>query len=187
MSQHQYLDEGLRRWIITTARNNHWRVAKWYDLEDLVQDGFLCYSKCADHYKRLGRKRKPSKNDRRNFMALVKRTFENHIHDLASDRTVTAEDIVTNLRRADEEPTTCFERLAKPEPAIAEFVVMLNKAPKELLQLIAILVDDTEQGLQFANLRLRRCHMLVCHRLGLDPKGVDNLDLVRHYFKAQPA
>src|SRR5690554_2636340 len=98
-----YFDAGLKRWIRATAYKNYWRVSHWYDLEDLIQDGYMAYCTCAEHYGHLVRKRKPSAEDRRNFMALVKRTFENHIHDLATKRTVTQELPISMLQNDDDD------------------------------------------------------------------------------------
>lgn len=103
MADHPYMDEGLRRWIISYARKNHWRVEKYFGVDDLIQEGYLCYTEVCFKYRGLSRNRNPTKNNRRVFMSLVKRTFINHVTDLANARTQKQEYRVTDCMRADSE------------------------------------------------------------------------------------
>lgn len=149
MYNHVYLDEGLKRWIYRTAHRNYWRVSRWYDLDDLIQDGFLCYQKCAHKYRRLQRKRKPRKDDRRNFMALVKRAYENHIHDLASKRTVQKEYAVSRLLpiSTDLHHDQWLEQYGgHTEPA--EFLLYFNELQPKVRKVLIEAFRDVLQGKQ---------------------------------------
>lgn len=130
---------------------NHWRVAAWYDVEDLKQDGYACFYKCVERYQRLNRKRKPRKEDRRNFMALVKRTFENHIHDLARKKRLRRVEVpVSQLRLADTMTSEAwFERYGPVEEALCDVSHVLRNVPKELRQLLAALTTDADQGVRY--------------------------------------
>lgn len=66
--------------MVSTARRNLWRVAGWYDLDELISDGYLAYAICK---KRYGDK----VENRRHFMALFKLVYMSIIIDLANKRT----------------------------------------------------------------------------------------------------
>jgi len=151
-NEHVYLDEGMKRWIYATARQNHWRVARWYDLEDLIQDGFLAYQKCYVKYARLVRKRKPTKEDRRNFMALVQTTYLNYIHDLAKKR--------GSLHKVQEIPVTdlvhensemSFDDWLERQEEFqvnpdAEQQTWLSKLPTNLREIVEEALDNARKG-----------------------------------------
>ncbi len=72
------LDQKLIAWIYHEARKQHWRVAAWYDLEDLVQDAMEKVVKCRIQYPTL---------DNKHFSANVKKAFNHHIIDLSNKLT----------------------------------------------------------------------------------------------------
>lgn len=72
-------DAGVRGWIYNTARKNYWRVPPWYDLDDLVQDGYWHYARIVTRYSDV--------KSRAHMMALFKRTYLNHINDLSKKAT----------------------------------------------------------------------------------------------------
>jgi len=121
------LDRGLRGWIVNTARQNYWRVASWYQLDDLIQDGYLCYSKIAAKYETTNQK---------HFMALVQRTFSNHITDLARNRGRLNEVPVSELS---DSPDTFFDSVMEPHNEAADVAALLLDAPLEALVLLKAL------------------------------------------------
>src|ERR1700730_17047043 len=80
------MDRSMSGWIVYTARQNYWRVMRWYDLSDLIQDGYLAFAKCKARYGHLF-SNPPTHDERKWFMALVKTTYSNHIYDLAMAKT----------------------------------------------------------------------------------------------------
>lgn len=196
MTYSAYLDEGTERWLHATARRNLWRVSAWYDYDDLVQDGYVCFQKCVNHYGRLQRKRRPKKNDRRNFMALVKRTFENHIHDLATahndqrvEKTVSAfisNDIIST--------EAWLERHGSVEEALGDVTTLVRNAPREIKKLIELLASDVRLHPPYERKKARGkpretnneywCRVLndLDPMLKLDPNKVDIEERCRRYF-----
>ncbi|MFA5699618.1 MAG: hypothetical protein WC954_07810 [Sphaerochaeta sp.] len=176
-----YLDEGMKRWIVATAYRNHWRVAAWYDLDDLIQDGYLSYHKCATKYDRLIRKRKPKKEDRRNFMALVKRTFENHIHDLASKRTRQRPEVILSRLRitkvdGDYNESTILERIGGVTDAtIAEEVAYFNRMPSWMKKVLRGVIRDVQKG---KRVTVEDINARLCRVFGDDEKSVDKVSEV---------
>lgn len=71
------MDKGAVGWLIKTANENYWRVEGFCTRDDLIQDGYVCYLKIAERYK---------KKNKAHTMALFKTAYFNHIHDLSNAR-----------------------------------------------------------------------------------------------------
>ena len=91
-----YLDDYLQNWIVFKANKELWRMQTWYTLADLIQDGYMCYAKCARRYQPKMPK-KPSQGDKKWFMALVQTTFHNHIMTLSATAARTKEDCISQI------------------------------------------------------------------------------------------
>lgn len=186
-----YMDEGLERWLWRTAHRNHWRVAAWISREDLIQDGYLCYMKCVDTYQRLLRKRRPRKDDRRNFMALVRTTYERHITDLANARTEQrAERVASQLCREDDTPEAYLERHGPAELAevFGDITTLITGAPVEIQNVVLALAGDTGEALHYLVKKGKRfsCretnNEYLC-RLAKVDKSVDMVEMISEYFR----
>lgn len=183
-----YLDPATRGWIVNMARANFWRVASWYDLEDLVQDGYLCYYKCWNRYTFLTCKNHPLPDDKKRFMALVKAAFTNHITNLANRRTAGPEIALSQV--TDEEMNQdALSAMLPAEPEGQSLRCLLNNAPQELISLVELLSAEGRDTVQYLRTRLRRqavggaervrrgrrrlretTNEHYCRRLGLDPQ-----------------
>lgn len=191
----QYLDQGMERWIYSTAHRNYWRVPPWYELADLIQDGFMCYAKCVEAYGRLRRKRKPHKDDRRNFMALVRTTYLRHITDLANWRTRTLEKTVSAVRHVAETAEAWLERHAPLEHAMQDLSILVAGAPNDIKRLIQAVTGDASDAVRYLKRPLNKpglyvretTNEMLCRLAGNDPKKVDMVERLRHYFAPQPA
>lgn len=175
-----YLDEGMRGFIVNTALENYWRVQELCDMADLVQDGYLCFYKCYDRYVRPRKDLTASKDERRWFQALVKTTFLNHISTLAAKHKGVSERPASDYEVVGEEGTTdVFEQNMPPQPEMGTFMALLASAPTELLQLIKLLANDSADVLTFKRKRVGRRLLretnneMYCRLLGLDPSKRD--------------
>lgn len=70
------LEQPLISWIYKYAYKQYWRVASWYDYEDLIQDGMMIAVKCRNRYT----------TDDTYFRAKVQLAFCNHITDLSNKK-----------------------------------------------------------------------------------------------------
>lgn len=175
--QHR-LDKGLKGWIVNYARQNYWRVASYYELEDLIQDGYVCYCKCNERYGHV--------RDQAHFMALVKTTFFRHIIDLSNNRTESIE--ITLV-----EPEA-LATLAPSTPSEGEFACLLRQLPSELAELLRALMDDAksipylrETDARTPDGRFRKCEResrneWLCRLIGADPKTINMEELFHAYF-----
>jgi|SRR5215469_14487589 len=64
-------------WVINYAKNNYWRVAGFYEIDDLCQDGLLIAVLCRNRYGIPG-----VHVTHPHFMSLVKTAFERYLIDL---------------------------------------------------------------------------------------------------------
>lgn len=163
--QHR-LDAGIKGWIINTSKKNLWRVPSWYDLDDLIQDGYICYASCNLRYKAV--------KEQRHFMALVKVTFINHIHDLSKVRTRLPEEALPPEAMA-------FQGVVQSE---APFFTLVKQLPGELVALIEHLLSDKPKPAykQFPDHTRETTNQYLCRLLGIDPNAVNLATVFREHF-----
>ena len=151
-----YLDEALKRWITKTAWKEHWRVASWFEIGDLIQEGYLCYLKCRNKYT-LGPPEPghqaldtttPDDKQRRHFMALVQRAYFNRIMTLANQYTQGREEPIQ--AREGETENTVLEQMLPPQSEVASVVSALVHAPVELQEALSKVASDVRVGLEGA-------------------------------------
>lgn len=134
LSYDPYLDAGLKKWIYAQAHKNFWRVAAWMDIDDLIQEGFLCFAICRARYE---------PENKAHFMSLVKITFLNQITDLANKRTRTPECPISDIAEMGNDQEL-LENLAGGEDGDAEIMALLARAPLEVRLILAAM--NTNEG-----------------------------------------
>lgn len=160
------LDAGIRGWIVNTAKKHYWRIPPWYELDDLIQEGYFCYSICNLKY---GHDLTPS-----HFMALVKVTFINHIHDIANLKTRNAAELMVPA------DSPLFSR-AVPEEAT--FFTLLKQLPKELQELLFILLNDARNIPMLRDGKDRETtNEYLCRLIGVDPTCVNLQSVFKEHF-----
>jgi hypothetical protein len=184
-----YLDEGMRGWIVNAARREFWRVQELCDLADLVQDGYLCFAKCARAYPELSLVTTPSKDQRRQFQALVKTAFANHVSTLAVKHKGVSVRAVSQISVDPASATDAvWDKIAPPQQEEATLLTLLASAPAEIAQLAQLLAADGLDVLRFKRTRTRRralretTNEYFCRLLGLDPAHHDLRAKVKAYF-----
>jgi hypothetical protein len=179
-----YFDEALHFWLQKTARREHWRIAGWYGIEDLVQDGVVCYCKCRDKYTlkspdplpedlAIELKRSsyqdlntdhPTDAQRRHFMWLVQRSFINYIMTLSVDYAINREAPVDCS--IVEDSNTFLESLLPPQPEEVSVLMALAAAPAEISSAIGCLINDSLEGEAYLRTKLRKKLALTKHSSG---------------------
>ena len=146
-----YLDAGVKGWIYNTARANMWKVAGWYELEDLIQDGYLCFAKCRASYK--ADSDEVTLDEKRTFMSYLERAFLNHITDLSNKRTATPESPVADLSD-DKQLESWADRVAElPEGDLA---ALLANAPIEIMEMLQQILVEGVANTPYLRTRLRK-------------------------------
>lgn len=174
------LDRSLIGWIVNTARANYWRVSSWYDLEDLIQDGMECYARCKDRYQYVA--------NQSHFMSLVKKTYINHIHNLAIKKSRELDIPVSNFVLNEIYTLQALDEIAGPQPETSTFRVLVGKLPQELKQLLMILIEDA-RNIPMINRpdRTRETtNEYLCRLISVNPNQYDIEDMFRRHFNGEP-
>lgn len=179
------MDEGARLWLFKTAHKNYWRVAPYYELDDLIQDGFVSYYKTVARYKRRVK-------NRSHMMRLFQMSYVNHIHDLAKLRTRHNRVIANDLVTGDADPLNALAANCSDDThQLVVFMAALAKAPTQVKQVLLILT--THQG------RMELCkpyrgkanretsNERLCRLTGYDPEKTDLVAAVKNYFAVATA
>lgn len=190
----QTMDEGARRWLHKIARQHHWRVASYIDLDDLVQDGYLTYHRVVTKY--AGTK------SRAHIMALFKRVYYNHLHDLANERSHS----VPETLYADIAPDgVCEEAVWERLLSVVDTdLVFYSEAPRPVRELLSAISSDRGRKRLRSRSRVRTTpdspptrvrtnrtasieirptlNEKFCSLLGCDPSKIDLVSSLRSYL-----
>ncbi len=157
----EYLDAGMRGCIVNMAKKHCYRIAG-HDIDDLIQEGYYIYYKCRMRYvgQRPTRKpdgtlrralpvRKPDKQARKHLMSLVKMSFRNHLITLAEKQPAAREALMCDMIRPDQIEENVWDQLMPPEQELATVTSLLQSAPKEIKQLLTLLVTDALEATSY--------------------------------------
>jgi len=193
------IDQGARAWLLKTARENFWRVSSWYDLDDLVQDGFLCYQRTIakyeerDYVTKTGVVTKKSRRvrSRKHIMSLFQRTYINHINDLSKLRTINVVEHLAFDLVVDPAVEDIWDVMSPEGSDLMDFEKLIGEAPKILRSLLQAIVADGSQFLLAAPYRVRRCgrettNERLCRLIGADPAKFDLATMLKQYLRHEP-
>jgi hypothetical protein len=164
------MDVGARRWLFKHARENHWRVARWVEFEDLVQDGLVCWYRVIRRYERV------PKGSSRHRMALFMRTFRNHIHDLSKQRSRLVEVHIDDLPpHVADLAAHDMQQVYGGAPPLVKLGLTILMAPAHARSLRAHYRFRADMTRETPNDRL-------CRLAGLDPHVIDLVGEIRAYL-----
>lgn len=175
------MDFGARVWMRRLAAKQFWRVASWYELEDLIQDGHIHWWRIVERY--------PDVTDAHR-MSLFKTTFQNHIHNLAKHKTRCPEVTVTVLA-GNEDHSDFWERLVVEDFDFANCNLLIAKAPEPVQKFMRLMASEDGPRHMRALYRKRRgggretTNDRLCRLLGIE--HADILGMVRDYLKGSLA
>lgn len=128
-------DQIATKWIERYAHRNHWRVASFIGVDDLIQDGLWLYVRTVERY--------PNAENKRHLMALFQRTYSGHLHNLANARTK-INDCPLSLNLIDD-PDIALQTLVVDDDkgfAEEEFTQVIAEAPAHIAIVLRFLLDN---------------------------------------------
>lgn len=129
------MDESAKRWLYKQAHKHLWRVCQWYDLDDLIQDGMMCWWKVVRRY--------PEVRDRPHMMRLFQTTFTNHVHALANRRTNQLDMLMDDpFPFSGDHPLRDIVGDEGDAASFAELVAHLSKVSEPARKLLALYTTD---------------------------------------------
>ena len=160
------MDAGARRWLLSAAQQNLWRIASWYDFDDLVQDGMLLYYHVCERY--------PEATDPRHIMRLFQRTFLNHCHNLSRKQRVKMEVVDTDF----------VQHHCTAHDHFADLLLWLAEAPDEVRRLLQALIRDgwKMDGPYAPSGRRETTNERLCALVGADHNSVNLHRVLRSYL-----
>lgn len=153
------MDEGARGWICRTATKNFWRVHPWYELDDLIQDGYCLYYKMRRHY--------PDAVDRPHTMRLLQVSYINHIHNIARKRWDVVEDMESQLNQ---DQITAVKNLPCDCAALLQLIAEAPSAVKAVLVKAMTTTALRSRFRRRSNGSRETWNERFCWMAGLDPK-----------------
>lgn len=176
------MDAIARGWLIAVVKDQYWRVASWYDFDDLVQDGYMVWYRVVQKYEvEAGRVR-----SRPHLMRLFKRSFINHIHQLAKNKTVASFEIKAADLITFADPWSVLA----PAFDVGEYARVVVDAPKAVRPLLRRLLFGAPSPVLRARPRFRAdgtrttTNERMCRLVGADPASVDLADELYSYLRS---
>ena len=169
----QFMDAGVRGWTFNTIKQNYWRVAHYYEFEDLVQDSFIVWKRIVDRY--------PDVTDAKHRMALYKTAFRNHIHDLSKKRTAY---VSACLLEADSDTPLAALREDADGSQDPNVGLLFAQLPGKLQTLLKRLCDERRRYPNRLRLDGTRetINERLCRLAGLDPASRNVQDAIQTYL-----
>lgn len=151
-----YLDEGIRGWIINECRKQFWKVASWYEFEDLVQDAYLVYTKCLRRFRTKTDDRElPLEELRAVMMGYFQRAFFNHMTDLQQHPRSRCKEVAFGDFTQEQENELTSSLESDFDLSDADMVSLLARAPAEIVDMLKkLLVDGVADLIRPATIRL---------------------------------
>lgn len=162
--------------MFNTAKQNYWRVAEWYEFEDLIQDGFMVFHRIVNRYENV--------KTPKHIMALFKTSFTNHIHDLAKKRTQQqAEQIESTLATVLADVLT--DAFIPPDTSVT--VASLPPVFRALIKLLESNDPRLHRPYRYRPDHRETANERLCRLLGLDNCPIPLRSMLRQHLSGEPA
>ena len=147
-----------------------------YELEDLMQEGYLLYMKVIEKYKEI--------SEPKHLMSLYKSALKNRFSEVANELLEVSRFMYIDT--SDEESENVVATL--PSSDSTEFRTLLSTAPTEVKDLLFLIFDTPQEYLEVLGLNKKRRrgfqnNPLVCKLLGYNPAKVNLVKNFKEYFE----
>lgn len=189
------IDKSAQRWLFKTAHKHYWRVQSWYELDDLIQDGYMTWCMVVSRYADSVRERcKDLPEHKRTdamievMMSLFTRSYINHIHDLATKRTRIAETVIADLVSDGQTYDRYLDKILADEATTSEEAELVNCAPDGVREVLQLYTNEPDSPKINAKFRIRRdgsresLNERLCRLAGVDG-SVDLVSSVKAYLR----
>ena len=171
-------DAGVRGMVVNMSKRQFFKVAGWYELDDLVQDGFMLWWKVRRHY--------PQIKEVRHLTSLFRTTFNRHIINLANNKRAVNEIAMSHFVSPDIDENDALDQLlGGHEDTMA--LALLRNMPYELKALWRFINSETGRRdlrrpyRKVAGVR-ETTNEFLCRILGFDADSVNFQELARQHF-----
>jgi DNA-directed RNA polymerase specialized sigma24 family protein len=167
----QYMDDGARLWLFNYVRKQHWRVAAWIDIDDLIQEGYFAYYDTLRRY--------PTAKEPQHIMSLFKLVLRSNIEDMVRKHTKQIDDARSDL-----------VEIVSQQDAIdfSMLHALVIKAPKHIKDALALFLDDKAREelqkpfTQYASGARETFNERLCKLIGIDHNCIDVAGELKSYL-----
>jgi len=173
----------IEGFVVNYLRKNMWRVSRYLEHEDLMQEARVLFLKLKERYSEVD-----GMNDRW-FMSLFTRSFSNVITNISlKDSKASVEISYGTTSDESDEVLTHLENLVGDVENGGWYSIILQEAPEEVKMVLSVLMNcpaevlDSVQkslGVRGGSINNR----VLCGLVGLDPKKWDLKQKVLNYLK----
>ena len=148
-----------------------------YELEDLMQEGYLLYMKVIEKYKEI--------NEPKHLMSLYKSALKNRFSEVANELLELSKTVYIE-QPTDDESENVFNKITSS--VNTEFRTLLSTAPTEIKDLLFLIFDTPQEYLEILGLNKKRRrgfqnNPLVCKLLGYNSAKVNLVKNFKEYFE----
>lgn len=170
----------IEGWLTNYCAANQWRTRGLAEFDDLLQDGYIVFARCAARY--------PELDAPEHFMALYKTAWINHFNDLSVKATRIRNESADQLSDGESERVSA-DSLVGESDNDGYLSVLIAEAPREVKLVLSLFLNAPSELLDAALLgwrgKDRRCRTngskVICRLLGL-PADLDVLQMVEDHF-----
>lgn len=131
------MDEVARRWLYKTAKKNYWRVAAWYDLDDLIQDGYMWWVSRVKKY--------PHITDPPHMMLMFQLRYIQHLHELSNKKTKQNFESTASSLMSEHNDKNPLEAASDETDTIENYI---SEAPEAISRVLKSLWDESNKTLR---------------------------------------
>ena len=149
-----------------------------YELEDLMQEGYVLYIKVIEKYKEI--------NEPKHLMSLYKSTLKNRFNEIANELLELTKRVYVK-RVDDEKSENIFDSISSEENT--EFRTLLSTAPDEIKDVLMLMFNTPQEYVEVLGLFKKRRrgfqnNPLVCKLLGYDSTKINLIQNFKEYFES---
>lgn len=158
----------IEGYVVNSIARQAWRVAPLHDHEDLKQEAFIVFMRCAARY--------PILDEAKHFMALFKVAWANHLNDLSRKASRVRETQVLEADRAIDPAERALDEIGDLDND-GKLRTMIRQAPREILLVLNLFLNAPTELLDLATRAWEQSNrkapgadnVMVSRLLGLDP------------------
>jgi len=164
----------IEGYLVNSITREGWRVAETHDRDDLMQEGYLVFIRCAARY--------PLLDTAKHFMALFKRAWANHVNDLSTKATRARQ---VGYKEPEDWLRRPVEQIGETDNA-GVLAAMVRQAPREVMLVLNLFLSAPNELLALAmrnwdESKPEQLNERLCQLLGF-PAGTPLVEKVRDYF-----
>jgi len=174
------MDDGAKLWMFKTAQRNFWKVHRWYEFDDLIQDGYMWWYRMVQKYDQV--------TEIKHMMRLFQIRYIQHVNDIANARTkVRQESLLLDLNSSYDN-SSIIDRLIGYDDDFSAMCRVVSDAPPPVRDLLHKMMHEIPPEKLRSTHRFRlngtrpTMNEKMCKYVDLDPAEINLCFMLRNYL-----